>query len=69
MLLQPVNESDRIKSLDILRGFSLLGILLVNIIGFGFIAAAYTAPGLIISNTPDLVAWALEKETCLKYKI
>ena len=63
MLLQPVNESDRIKSLDILRGFSLLGILLVNIIGFGFIAAAYTAPGLIISNTPDLVAWALVQLT------
>ena len=63
MLLQPVNESDRIKSLDILRGFSLLGILLVNIIGFGFISAAYTAPGLIISNTPDLVAWALVQLT------
>lgn len=63
MLLQPVNESDRIKSLDILRGFSLLGILLVNIIGFGFIAAAYTAPGLIISNTPDRVAWALVQLT------
>ena len=63
MLLQPVNESDRIKSLDILRGSSLLGILLVNIIGFGFIAAAYTAPGLIISNTPDLVAWALVQLT------
>ena len=34
----PINESQRIESLDVLRGFALLGILLLNIIGFGFIA-------------------------------
>ncbi|MBT6582847.1 MAG: hypothetical protein HON77_00955, partial [Gammaproteobacteria bacterium] len=45
---RPVVESDRIESLDVLRGFSLLGILLLNIIGFGFVAAAYTSPGLMI---------------------
>ena len=32
--LQPVQQSERISSIDILRGFSLLGILLVNIIAF-----------------------------------
>ena len=31
----PVRESQRIESLDVLRGFALLGILLLNIIGFG----------------------------------
>lgn len=56
--MQPVNESDRIESLDVLRGFSLLGILLLNIMGFGFIAAAYTTPGLIVTSTADLVTWA-----------
>lgn len=54
---QPVIESDRITSLDVLRGFSLLGILLMNIIGFGLVAAAYTAPQLMIDSGTDLFAW------------
>ncbi|GAB4487678.1 MAG: DUF418 domain-containing protein [Anaerolineales bacterium] len=33
-LLQPVKASERIHILDILRGFAIFGILLVNIIGF-----------------------------------
>ena len=56
---RPVVESDRIESLDVLRGFSLLGILLLNIIGFGFVAAAYTSPGLMIEDSNDLFAWAI----------
>ena len=40
----PVRESQRIESLDVLRGFALLGILLLNIIGFGFISSGYVAP-------------------------
>jgi len=59
MTHQPITESDRIESLDVLRGFSLLGILLMNIIGFGFVAAAYTAPGLMIEDGLDLFAWGL----------
>ena len=34
MKLQPVQQGERISSIDILRGFSLLGILLVNIMAF-----------------------------------
>ena len=34
----PVGASARIASLDILRGFALLGILLLNILGFGMAA-------------------------------
>ena len=34
MKLQPVQQGERVSSIDILRGFSLLGILLVNIIAF-----------------------------------
>ena len=59
----PISDSQRIASLDVLRGFALLGILLLNIIGFGFIASAYVAPSLTIHSTADLVAWLLVELT------
>ena len=43
---QPVRESDRIMSLDVLRGFALLGILLLNIVGMGMHSASYFSPDL-----------------------
>ena len=55
----PISESQRIESLDVLRGFALLGILLLNIIGFGFISSAYVAPSLTIQSPADMVAWIL----------
>ncbi len=39
----PVRAEDRITSLDTLRGFALLGILLMNIVGFG-LGSAYDDP-------------------------
>lgn len=55
----PVRESQRIESLDVLRGFALLGILLLNIIGFAFISSGYVAPGLTIQSPADMAAWIL----------
>jgi len=33
--VKPVSGADRIKSIDAIRGFALLGILMMNIPGFG----------------------------------
>lgn len=42
--LGPVSGAERIKSLDVLRGVALLGILLMNITGFGLVLWAYVDP-------------------------
>lgn len=56
----PVGASDRIKSLDVLRGFALLGILLLNILGFGLFSGAYSNPGFDLDQTTKLglIVWA-----------
>jgi uncharacterized protein len=41
---QPVGEKERIVSIDVLRGFALLGILAMNIQAFSMVSAAYTNP-------------------------
>lgn len=40
----PVDLSERIESLDVLRGFAVLGILIMNIQSFSMIGAAYANP-------------------------
>lgn len=56
-----VGEAERIQSLDVLRGFSLLGILLLNILGFGLVSASYSNPGfdLIGAREIDKIVYAL----------
>ena len=54
----PVSSADRIESLDVLRGFALLGILLLNIVGFGLPAAAYSNPAAGFTHAFDPVVWA-----------
>ena len=46
----PISERDRLESLDVLRGFALLGILLLNIIGFGLLSVAYNNPGFDLAE-------------------
>ena len=50
----PVIASARIASLDILRGFALLGILLVNILGFGMASIGYFHPFVGLGNNAEL---------------
>jgi uncharacterized protein len=59
----PVTATERIHSLDVLRGFALLGILLLNILGFGLHSAGYFNPLIGIgetelSRTVNLSVWA-----------
>jgi len=58
MTQAPVSEAQRIESLDVLRGVALLGILLLNIVGFGLISSAYSMPSEAMTGTADLIAWS-----------
>src|SRR5262245_8116604 len=54
----PVNQADRIVIIDALRGFAILGILLMNIPGFGLAAVAGHDPNLLHEyGTIDFRVW------------
>lgn len=56
----PVRSEERISSLDTLRGFALLGILLMNIVGFGLQNSAYDNPFAAGgADGPNLAAWVI----------
>ena len=62
---QPTAAGARIVSLDVLRGFALLGILLLNIVGMGMLSTAYYNPfgggaGAAVSQL-DLRVWMLNE--------
>ena len=56
----PVTSTERITAIDTLRGFALLGILLMNIIGFSMYLTAYDNPTVTGGATgPNLAVWAV----------
>lgn len=59
-LTSPVSESSRLGSLDVIRGVSLLGILLMNIVGMGLPDPAYWDPSGAGGDTGwNLRAWMI----------
>ena len=55
--LSPTGNNNRINSVDIIRGVSLCGILLMNIAGFG-LPLAYVDPTVFGGATgPNLAVW------------
>lgn len=54
--IKPIDKTSRIVSLDVLRGIALLGILLMNINGFG-IALSYNDPSILGSTGLNLYTW------------
>jgi uncharacterized protein len=62
--LAPVEQTERITALDSLRGFALLGILLMNIVPFGIYAGAYDNPTIAGGATgANLAVWAVPSST------
>src|SRR5437763_11527473 len=58
--LAPVDQGDRITALDTLRGFALLGILLMNIVAMGMYGSAYDDPTVTGGSTgANLWVWAV----------
>lgn len=56
----PVERGERISALDTLRGFALLGILLMNIVAMGLFGAAYDDPTAAGGSTgANLWVWAV----------
>ena len=55
---QPVESAQRIETLDVIRGFALLGILLLNIISFALPSHLYFVPQDVQGGGPDLWVWA-----------
>lgn len=55
----PTPASERIFALDTIRGFAVLGILLMNILGFGLTGSAYTTPTALVGGNEgwNLFAW------------
>src|SRR5258708_18993262 len=56
----PITRAERITSLDTLRGFALLGILLMNIVAMGLYGNAYDDPTVAGGSTgASLWVWAI----------
>jgi uncharacterized protein len=57
---RPDAAGGRENAIDAVRGLAVLGILLLNVVGFGLPTAAYTNPGVAGGSTgPDLWTWAI----------
>src|SRR3984893_13643178 len=58
LAVAPVRSEERITAIDTIRGFALLGILLMNICSFGLPQAAYNNPSPAGGATgPNLITW------------
>ena len=59
-VIAPVDRRERISAVDTIRGFSLLGILLMNIVSFGQGHWAYDNPHIIGGSNPlNIGVWSV----------
>jgi uncharacterized protein len=59
---RPVAANERISSMDVLRGFSLMGILLMNITSFALPEWNYMFPLMTIKPVSRRLYWRQESE-------
>lgn len=58
----PITQSDRIRSIDVLRGFALLGVLAMNMQAFAEVFAVYMNPfALGDISTTEFVCWSVNR--------
>ena len=57
--LQPVTRAERISSMDVLRGFSLMGILVMNITDFAYGYSNYAFPLSTVKPVFDGPHWKI----------
>ncbi|SDK11522.1 DUF418 domain-containing protein [Natronincola ferrireducens] len=50
--LQPVSEQSRVKEIDIIRGFALFGVLLVNVVFFSYVTIDSLTSGIHVLSYP-----------------
>lgn len=63
--MRPVRERERLVAMDVLRGFALLGIFMVNMILFSMPFAEFVAPANLDKLPPlELLSWAFVKVFC-----
>ena len=55
----PAAAPNRFQTIDTLRGFALLGILVPNIVSFAWPSAAYTNPAIISDASPNHIAYQI----------
>jgi uncharacterized protein len=57
---EPVRSTERVRSVDVLRGVALLGILAMNIVGFAWPMSVYAIPIMAPdAGWPDLALWTV----------
>ncbi len=60
----PVSSQDRIETLDVLRGFALLGILTMNIRGMAAPLSAYMYPAAVFEYWAPAVSRTSSRTWC-----
>ncbi len=62
--MQPAGRGERINSVDVLRGFALLGILTMNILSFGLPGPYYNPVAAGTATEANIRTWALVQVLC-----
>ncbi|MBI4902799.1 MAG: DUF418 domain-containing protein [Acidobacteria bacterium] len=63
-MIVPAEKGERINSVDVLRGFALLGILTMNILAFGLPGPYYNPVAVGTATNANSLTWAVVQVSC-----